>query len=230
MRISMRPAAIVLAACLVVAGCSAAVPTPQPPAPTPTDVPTEVPTDTPTPEPTPTVAPTDSVAPTATVAPTDTPVPLQTPSGVAGDPTKCTGWSANSAYFKGVARGVAPAVYCGVMPSGWTTSSTKWARPKSTVGWFTLLYKNSKHTQSITIGQGDFCAQTADPSNCWTSSSDLGAAKFGDLSGSLKDLGGGQFAVFVNPNTKTGYRIVGAGMTQAAFVKIAAAMVRIPKA
>jgi hypothetical protein len=157
-------------------------------------------------------------------------VALQTPSGVAGDPTKCLGWSANSAYFKTVARGVALAVYCGVMPSGWNTTSTEWARPKSTVGWFSLVYKNSKKTQSITIWQGDFCSHTADPSNCWTSSSDLGAAHFGDLAGSLKDLGGGQFAVFVNPNTKTGYRIVGAGLSQAAFVAIAAAMVRIPKA
>ena len=70
---------------------------------------------------------------------------------------------------------------------------------------------------------------TSNPSNCWASSSDLGSVQFGNLFGELKDLGGGQFAVFVNPNTKTGYRIVGTGMSQATFIPMAAAMVKVPR-
>lgn len=94
----------------------------------------------------------------------------------------------------------------------------------------TIAYHNNNKTQTITVGEGDFCAQTADPANCWTAASSLGSANFGDMTGTLEQLSGGQFAVFVNANTKTGYQIVGKGMTQSAFVTMAAAMVLIPKA
>jgi hypothetical protein len=120
-------------------------------------------------------------------------------------------------------------VYCAKLPSGWILGTTKWDKPK-TGHWMTISYHNKNKTQTITVGEGDFCAQTADPTNCWTAASDLGTASFGGMTGTLEQLSGGQFAVFVNANTKSGYQIVGKGMTQSAFVAMAAAMVLIPKA
>ena len=162
-----------------------------------------------------------------TATPVPTPLGLQQP-GTPGDPTTCTYWSKDSAYFTNATHTLAFGYYCAVLPSGWVLSNTAWAKPK-TGGWMTIDYHNSKKTQTVTVGEGDFCAQTADPTNCWTSSSDLGTAAFGDMTGELEQLSDGSFAVFVNPNTKTGYQIIGKGMSQASFVAMAAAMVLMPK-
>jgi hypothetical protein len=230
MRMSIsRAVASSLAIGLLVIGCSAApaATLPVPVTPTPSDTPTEAPTDTPT------VAPTDTPTPvasdTATPSPTPEPTaaPVQTP-GAPGDPTNCTDWAKDGAYFTGVAKSLPFGVYCASQPSGWIVNSTTWQKPKSG-GWITIAYRNKSKTQTITVGEGDFCSHTADPSNCWSSSTSLGTANFGDLSGALVQLAGGEFAVFVNANTKTGYQIVGKGMTQSAFVSMAAAMVHIPK-
>jgi hypothetical protein len=227
MRMTMpRLAAVALAAGLVFAGCSAATPTQPPPAatPSPTESPTEVPTDTPAPTDTPTPGPSDTSAATPTPSPT-----LEAPTpGPGGDPTTCTNWTADSSYFTSVAHTMTFGVYCGALPSGWILNTTNWAKPKSG-GWITIAYHSKNKTQTVTVGEGDFCAQTADPPNCWTAASDLGPANFGTLTGTLEQLSGGQFAVFVNPNTKTGYQIIGKGMTQSAFVTMAASMVQIPK-
>jgi hypothetical protein len=222
-----RFAALTLAAGLVFAACSSGTPATLAPVPTPSPTETPAPTDTPAPTETPTLEPTATPIATPTPA-APTPIPVQTP-GLAGDPTTCTDWAKYSSYFTSAVHSLPSGYYCASLPSGWILNSFAWAKPK-TGGWMTINYHNKAKTQTITIGQGDFCAQTADPSNCWTSASDLGTATFGNLSGTLEQLSGGQFAVFVNPNTKTGYQIVGKGMTQSAFVVMAAAMVLIPKA
>jgi hypothetical protein len=233
MRISTRHAAVVMAIGLIIAGCNAATPTPQPPAQTSADSaaaaasPVAVATETASPVATDSPAPTPT--PTPTTAPTETPAATQTPAAGPGDPAACTGYSAYASYFADVVKTLGFDVYCAQLPSGWSMSATAYLRPHGSRGWFTAAYHNKKKTQTITVGEGDFCGHTSNPSNCWASSSDLGSVYFGNLFGALKDLGGGQFAVFVNPNTKTGYRIVGAGMSQATFISMAAAMVKIPR-
>ena len=233
MRISTRHAAVVMAIGLIIAACNAATPTPQAPAQTPADTAavtpplpsTAVATETANPSVTPTPAPT----PTPTVAPTETPAATQTPPAAPGNAAACPGYSANASYFAEAARTLGFDIYCAQLPSGWSMSATAYLRPHGSRGWFTAAYHNKKKTQTITVGEGDFCGHTSNPSTCWASSADLGSVAFGNLFGTLKDLGGGQFAVFVNPNTKTGYRIVGSGMSQGTFVSMAAAMVRVPK-
>jgi hypothetical protein len=222
-----RVMAVTLTIGLLVAACSAAPATQAPVVtPTPTETPTEAPTETPAPTPSPTPVASDTASPTP--APTDTPVAVQTPSGVAGDPTTCSSWAADAAYFNTAAHSLPFGLYCAALPSGWIVNGTNWAKPK-TGGWMTISYRNKNKTQTVTVGEGDFCSHTADPSNCWSSATDLGAANFGDMAGALKQLAGGQYAVFVNPNTKNGYQMVGQGMSQAAFVAMAAGMVLIPK-
>lgn len=235
MRVSTRHAAVVMAIGLIIAGCNAATTTPHPPAQTPAETAAVTPplpstaavaesanpgaTDSPTPAP----------SPTPTVAPTETPAATQTPAAAPGDPTACTGYSANVSYFGSVVQTLGFDLYCAQLPSGWSMGATAYLRPHGSRGWFTAAYHNKKKTQTIMVGEGDFCGHTSNPSNCWASSADLGSVYFGNLSGDLKVLGGGQFAVFVNPNSKTGYRIVGAGMSKATFISMAAAMVRVPR-
>jgi predicted small lipoprotein YifL len=228
MRMLMRNATLTLAIAFALSACGGAAPTPIPPLATLSDVATDTQIDTPTPEPTQSPELTPVATATPTIAATDTPAAAQTPSGNAGDPTACTDWASRSDFFTGIANKVPFAVYCPVAPSGWVFAAGYWAKPASG-GWVTLGYHNKKKTQSVTIGQGNFCSHLATPANCWTSSSDLGAANFGDLSGSLKDLGGGSFAVYVNANTKTGYQIVSSGLSQQALLSIANGMVRIPR-
>jgi hypothetical protein len=115
------------------------------------------------------------------------------------------------------------------------------------MGYLWAEYKNG-HGGHIAIGEGDFCNFQGDPSTCWDSTGAMGSALFGDLTGSLNSRAavptwtagnyhsvsatGPVYAIYVNGNgTKThGYEIVGQGMTQTAFVAIAAAMVVVPKA
>jgi predicted small lipoprotein YifL len=222
----MRNATLTLAIAFAMSACGGAAPTPIPPAATPADVATDTPMDTPAPEASLSPEPTPAVTETPTIAPTEPPVAVQTPSGNAGDPTTCTDWAAQGAFFTEVASKVPFAVYCPVAPSGWVLNAANWAKPTSG-GWLTVAYHNKKKTQTLTIGQGNFCSHIATPANCWASVSDLGAANFGDLTGSLKDLGGGSYAVYVNANTKNGYQIVSTGLSQQTLLSIANGMVHL---
>ena len=223
MHMSMRRVAVALAIGLTLAGCNAAKSTTPavlvtpPPVATPTEAPTDTPLATETPLATATPAP--------TVSPSET--PTVTPTPVAGDPTTCTQWTTYEALFKQAVAKVKFDVYCGVVPSGWHTQNLSWALPKGSIGQLTVTYANKKNTATITVGEGDFCAGD---SSCWSSASDLGAATFGTLSGSLKLVATGRYGVYVNAGTPKGYRITSTGLSQSAFTAIAAAMVKIPKA
>ncbi|HEX7490271.1 MAG TPA: hypothetical protein VF337_01040, partial [Candidatus Limnocylindrales bacterium] len=127
------------------------------------------------------------------------------------------------AFFSEASNALSFDVYCAVLPSSWWLSATEYRQPDG--GYMTISYKNNSGAV-ITVGEGNFCAGVA---TCWDSASDLGSASFGDLPGSLKTLAGGQFAVFVNPRTSLAYQITGKGMSQAAFVAMAAAMVKVAK-
>jgi len=114
-------------------------------------------------------------------------------------------------------------VYCAALPTSWWLQATEYKQPDG--GYLTIQYKNNSGGQ-IDVGEGNFCAGAPD---CWTSASDLGAANFGDRAGQLKQLAGGQYAVFVDAGTTHGYRIIGKGMSQSDFVAMAAAMVKVAK-
>jgi hypothetical protein len=227
MHMSMRRVAVALAIGLTLAGCNAAKSTT--PAglvtPSPVATPTEAPTDTPLATETPLATATPAPTPTPTVSPSE--APIATPTPVAGDPTTCTQWTTYGAEFQKAAATVKFDVYCGVVPSGWHTQSLIWALPKGSIGQLTVTYANKKKTATISVGEGDFCA--GDPS-CWSSTSDLGAATFGTLSGSLKLVATGQYGVYVNAGAPKAYKITSTGLSQSAFTAIAAAMVKIPKA
>jgi hypothetical protein len=157
---------------------------------------------------------------TATPAPTDTPAPTAASgSGVAA----CTGTAEHQAFFKEASSLLSFDAYCAALPSSWWLQNTQYQLPNG--GQLTIEYKNA-HGGLISVGEGNFCSGAP---LCWTSSSDLGAASFGDLSGSLKLRSGSVYAVYVSPGTTHGYQIVGSGVSQADLAAFAAAMVKIPK-
>lgn len=229
----MRAAAIVGTAvglALVAAACSAGAPTPTYIQLTPTPVPptpiiiyvTPAPTATPTA--TPAVAsstPAKSAAATAAASPTAIPTPG--PGGPAGG---CSGASKpdNEAFWAVTANNVPFTVYCGAVPKPWyfVTASSTYGK----TGTVTATYQNLSGAQ-IVIQEGAFC--TSGSSACSPHDTVVGSAKFGGLAGSLDTLSGGGFAIYVNPGTTAGYTATGTNVTQATFVSIVAALIKVPK-
>lgn len=182
-----------------------------------TGTPFVAPTHTPASSPTAVV----SVAPTPTPTPTLTPSP--TPSGSAGG---CSGSDKNKAWWTAESPHFTWAVYCGVVPGGWymTAGNDNYMSG----GKLDASYKDPAGGL-FTINEGAFCTTSVAACSPHTGAS-LGAASFGDLSGQLYALSGGGFAIYVGPGTVHGYTAVGESMSQATFVALAAALMKVPKA
>jgi hypothetical protein len=235
--------AVAVSLTFAMAACSAAHPTPiyvyttATPAPTVNATPIVIIVTYP---PTPTVAPTEapSAAPegssatpaaaSATPAPAKpTPAPSSTPTaGPTGGAAACSGASKpdNASFWAGTANNEPYAVYCAVVPGPWFFSSANSTYGKS--GVVTATYQNLSGGK-IVIQEGAFC--TSGASTCSPHDTVVGSARFGDLSGSLDAISGGGFAIYVNPGTAVAYTATGTNVTQAAFVSIAAALIKVPK-
>ncbi len=193
---------------------------------------------TPTPPPTGTPTPVATATPTLTPVPTDTPVggspspsvsasasasPSAGPTGVAGG---CSGSVDNQAFFVQAAKALTFPIYCAAMPSGWYFDGATYQLPSG--GWLRVAYKgpNGAH---VVLQEGAYC--TTGASACSPHDSVIGSAKFGDLNGSLDSLGPSLgFAIYVNPGTTRAYTATATGVSQAAFVSIAAGVLKVPKA
>ena len=235
----MRAPAMMAAAAglvLAMAACSAAAPTAiyvyttATPAPTVNQTPiliviTPPPTAAPTaaPSATPAGASATPAAAKATPAASPTAAASPGPSGAAGG---CSGASKpeNAAFWSATANNVPFTVYCGVVPGPWYFSAANSTYGKT--GTVTATYQNLSGA-NIVIQEGAFC--TSGPSACSQHDAVVGSARFGDLTGSLDTLSGGGFAIYVNPGTTAGYTATGTNVTQAAFVSIAAALIKVPR-
>jgi hypothetical protein len=114
-------------------------------------------------------------------------------------------------------------VYCAVVPSPWyfaAASSTYGAS-----GTVTASYQTTGGAK-IQIQEGAFC--TSGAVACSPKVAVVGAASFGDLSGTLDQTATG-FAIYVSPGTSHGYTATGTGVSQSAFVNIVAALIKVPK-
>ena len=218
---SLRKSALALAACLMLAGCSSAAPTPitvyVTPAPTITPIIIYV-----TPAPTPTEAPTDTTMATATPTPSVTPSPAASPTSAAA---RCTGNASNKAFFVEAASKEPFDVYCAVLPSSWWLESGALTLPNG--GTVTVNYKNAAGAR-IGIMEGAFC--TLSPADCSSRMSTIGPASFAGLPGTLVVIATGiTWGIYVDPGTMHAYTFYGRGMTQAQFVAWAAAVVKVPR-
>ncbi len=174
------------------------------------------PTDSATPEPTTTEPPTAE----PTIEPT--PDPSASPSGSAdpGAAARCAGSDDNREFFASIAEVVAWPVYCPVLPSGWFVDSGQYRLAGG--GWLEIAYRGPGGTR-LELREGTACAATS----CLPTGDDLGAAAYGDLSGSLFRLGDGRLAVVVAPIDGATWVVVGSGLEQAAFVSAASALARV---
>ena len=187
--------------------------------------------------PTPTTGPT--VEPTSGELPTPAVTPFPSPSGAPGD--ACAGfYPANKTWIAGAAKDLTKFdVYCATyLPAKWHISGDPAYQTSDTRavsgGQIFIYYTNGTkavHTGLISVKEGNFC--TTGPSACAPKDHDIASAYFGGLSGTLVALGptaADGFAIYLSPGTKKAYEITGTGLSQSAFVQIAASMGIVAKA
>jgi hypothetical protein len=73
------------------------------------------------------------------------------------------------------------------------------------------------------LGQGHVCGDGV----CDSSGSDLGEAAYGDLTGTMSDLGDGRYAILVDADRPTSWTLVAGGSSEAEARKIAADLIRV---
>ncbi|MGA2512657.1 MAG: hypothetical protein ABSG37_03460 [Candidatus Limnocylindrales bacterium] len=211
---------------LVAAACSAGTPTPIYIQLTPTPAPPTPIIIYVTPAPTPTPAPTAALTATPASSPTAVSSTAASPSaGGPGAASGCSGKATNQPWWVEAANMMPFTVYCGVVSKPWSFSSASSTYPP--MGTVTATYENLSGAK-IVIQEGAFC--TAGGSACSPHDTVVGPAKFGDLDGTLDTLGPGLgYAIYVNAGTAAGYTATGTNVTQAAFVSIVAALIKVPK-
>ena len=183
-----------------VASPTAAPPETAPPASNdPSGAPSEDPTETPS------EAPSDAPA-------SDEPTPAPDPAAEA-----CTGSNANRDFFAQVAGSVDWAVYCPVLPEGWFVEGGQYRLAGGS--WLEVTYEGPGEAR-IELRQGAPCSTDG----CVPTGTDLGAADYGDLGGTLLDLGGGRFAVVVDPGANPSWTLVSEGLAADDVRHIAAAL------
>lgn len=181
-------------------------PTKNPVAP-PTEIPTDAPTDAPTAEPTTSADPTASIDPTASA----TPAP----------DAACSGSDANRAFFASAAADLAWDVYCAVLPSGWFVQSGQYRQGNG--GFLEVAYRGPDG-RTFALREGAFCGL---PDGCVPAGSDAGTGAFGDREGMLIMAIDGSFAVVVDKGAPLSWLALGAGMDQAEFLALSAALSRV---
>lgn len=213
-----RPKALLLlSVALVVAACGGASGSA---APDPTTRPTAVVSAVPSSD-APSEAPSSEPDPTdPTEAPTDP--PSVAPSADPGDGTaaSCSGSDENREFFAAVAESVDWPVYCPVLPEGWFVASGEYRLAGG--GWLEIAYRGPGGAR-IDLREGAICSDD----DCVPTGTDLGETTFGDMTGSLLDLGDGQFAVVVGPDASLAWTLVGSSLAEADVRTIAADLARV---
>jgi hypothetical protein len=183
-----------------------------------------LPSPTPTSLDTPTLAPTPAVGASATATDPGT-GPTTPPPAVAVSYTRCNVVRANDPkfWFKS-AKVVTWTVYCPDLPSSWTVLLGTYDGVG--IGKLRMSWRGPDGAK-IEIAEGAFC--TTDAETCSPHETVIGPATLGDMLGSLDTLSGGGFAVYVGAGTGYAYELTGSGMSQDAFVSLAAAVVKVAR-
>jgi hypothetical protein len=218
----VRTVAATLTAVLLVAACAGTAPT----APTPMIV---YVTLSPAPA-TATPAATPTPATSATAGPSEGPVlteaPSLEPSVPAAPGETCSGTANFQALYAEAAAFMHWDVYCPVLPKGWYVKEAEW---KGTNGGVVRAVYGGPHGAVIGLAEGSWC--TTSPAACAVNSGALGGGAFGDLAGSLYlYTSPTSYVIYVHPGTVHAYAIAGQGITKAAFLQYAAALIKVPKA
>ncbi len=159
------------------------------------------PTESPTPPPDP--GPTE-------LPPSDAPPTTAPPSATAGagSAAACSGTPGNRDFFAAVAVAVSWPVYCPVLPDGWFVEAGQY---RLAGGASMEVAFRGPGGARIDLREGAFCVSD----DCAPEGTDLGAADFGDLAGTFRDLGGGRYAVVVDPGASPSWVLVVTGLSEA---------------
>ena len=178
-------------------------------------------------------ASTGATDPSATALPGSTPTDLPDPgptelppseapiteapsaSADAGSAAACSGTPENRDFFAAVADAVSWPVYCPVLPDGWFVDAGQYRLAGG--AWVEVGFRGPGGAR-LDLREGAIC--TGD--DCAPEGTDLGAADFGDLSGTLRDLGGGRYAVVVDPGASPSWSLVATGLSEADARSVAA--------
>ena len=215
-----RIAALALAACLAVAACTVAAPTPQiiyvTPPPTPIII-----YVTPPPTPTPAVTPSPVVTPTPTPTATPTPSPTPSPTSPAA---ACTGTADNKAFFAKAAGAMNWTVYCAVLPSGWHITTGSYDNAPN--GELEVDYRGPG-TSVLNLHEGAYCVGCT-----WRSTmADGGPAAFGPVSAELwvDPAYPRETIVDANYGSAHEYMVHTIDLSQATIRAFSAAMIAVPR-
>lgn len=180
---------------------------------------TEPPTSEPTPEPTP--APTDE--PGATPETTPTPGTSLDPnaSPSPAPDAACTVSDDNPAFFAAAAIVMDWDVYCAVLPPGWFLQSGRYRQAN---GGFLEVSYSASGGRTLALREGGFCG---DSGGCVPAGSEIGAATFGGVAGTLVSGTDGSWAVVVAKGEALSWLAVGTGMDEATFRALAGALHRV---
>lgn len=150
------------------------------------DEPTKEPSDEATDEPTeePTADPTDEASPSL------------------GPASACSGTAENQDFYAAAAAAVQWTVYCPVLPKGWFVVTGRYRLAGG--GRLEISYRGPGGA-TFTLREGAFCADTG---GCVPAGSELGAAGFGDLDGTLISADDGSWAILVDPGANPSWLLV----------------------
>lgn len=180
-----------------------------------------LPTDgsvTATPEPVETEPPSE---PPESAEPSEDPTDVPSPSAEPGVADACTGTDGNRDFFAAVADAVTWPVYCPSLTGRWFVDSGRYRLAGG--GWLEVAYRGPDGAR-ITLREGAYC----DGDDCVSGGTDLGPADFGDMPGTLLDVGGGGFAILVDPDGPNAWELIASGLSEAAVRAIAADLALVP--
>ncbi len=176
-------------------------------------------------------APSTSSAPAA--SPTATPGggdPQPTPSSGGSSPRPsdgapaCSGSDANRTFFTQAAGAMSWAVYCAVLPDGWFLETGTYRLAEG--GQLLVTYRGPADVH-IAMAQGNVCDGVgADVDVCAPRDAVIGPAVIGDRTGDLGRLANG-LVLDVDRGANPSWRITGLGVTEADFLAICAAMLKV---
>jgi hypothetical protein len=113
-------------------------------------------------------------------------------------------------------------VYCGILPGGWFFNGSAWTGANHGHLMAKYSYKSGSGP-SVVIDEGGDASKFTPV----TPGATIGTANFGDLSGTLSSASGGGYVLQVAPGTTHAYQAVGTGVTQATFVNIVGAVMKV---
>lgn len=170
----------------------------------------------------PTEGPEASSAGSASTEPSAEPTESEAPSSTAGSgpAAACAGSDDNRDFYASVAGAVDWAVYCPVLPSRWFVAKGDYSLAGG--GRMTIAY-NGPGGASIELVEGVVCGDDA----CSPSGTDLGEAAFGDMDGTLWDVGSEGLELLVDPTSTPSWILRTTGVSESDARAIGADLVRV---